>query len=359
MSKNLKILIIRSSAFGDIVFASPFAAALRRTYPNAYIVWLVEPDMSPLLQNNPHINELIIWPKKDWQRMLKKGRFISLIMTMRSFAKHLRSYQFDWAIEMQSLLKGGVLAKMSGAPRRTGLGSTEGSQYLMTEVISKGGDIARISSEYLYLAQSLSLDVQAFLPELFISDADFIKAKQILQTNGLTAGKYAILAPFTTRPQKHWFESHWQKLIHLLKAQWGITSVVLGGAGNKEAAERIISETPGTIHLAGITSIMQSAALVKLSGFLVGVDTGVTHMSIALRTPAVMLFGSTCPYTQTGIDQARVLWLGLPCSPCKRNPTCQGVYMCMRDLMPDMVINELQKVVNLLAISTENKEVNR
>ncbi|MGL4666729.1 MAG: glycosyltransferase family 9 protein [Saezia sp.] len=357
MPSKQKILIIRSSALGDIVFASPFAAALRRTYPDAYIAWLVEPGMDELLRSNPHIDELIIWPKKEWQRLVKKGRFIALLKTMRAYAKMLRAYKFDWAIEMQSLLKGGILAKMSGAPRCTGLGSTEGSQYLMTEVIPKGGDIARISSEYLYLAQQLGLDAGDFIPELFLPDGALAKAQALLQGHGLSAGGYAVLAPFTTRAQKHWFEEHWQELIRLLKEGWDITSVVLAGPANQEAAQRIISTTPGTIHLAGKTSIMESAALVKSAGFLVGVDTGVTHMAIAMNTPAVMLFGSTCPYTNTCRENVRVLWLGLPCSPCRRKPTCHGVYMCMRDMTPEMVVEELKKVAHLKDVSVVGKGV--
>lgn len=352
-----KILIIRSSALGDIVFASPFAAALRRTYPDAFIAWLVEPGIDELLQENPYIDELVIWPKKDWQRLLKKGRWIQLAKAMRAYARQLQGYQFDWAIEMQSLLKGGILARMTGAPRRTGLGSTEGSQYLMTEVIPKGGDIARVSSEYLYLAEQLGLDAGDFIPELFLPKAAVASVQGILQEYGLNAGGYAVLAPFTTRPQKHWFEEHWQELIHLLKERWNITSVVLGGSANQNAAERIIAKTPGTIHLAGKTSIMESAALVKYAGFLVGVDTGVTHMSIAVNTPAVMLFGSTCPYTKTCREHAHVLWLGMSCSPCKRNPICDGTFPCMRYITAEKVVEELEKVVKLSEINRVGQEI--
>ncbi|RUS67886.1 Lipopolysaccharide heptosyltransferase 1 [Saezia sanguinis] len=350
-----KILVIRSSAIGDIVFASPFAAALRRTYPQARIAWLVEPGIDELLRANPHIDELILWPKKEWQSLWKQRRYGTLFKTVRAFGKMLKSHRFNWVIDLQSLLKSGVLAWMTRAPRRIGLGSIEGSQYLMTEVIPKGGDIERISSEYLYAAQQLGLDTKDFIPELYLPQAAQQRAQELLHAYGLEPGKYAVMAPFTTRPQKHWFEDAWQELIMLLKQQHGITSVILGGPDNQEAAERLISQTPGTISLAGKTSITETAALVQSAGLLVGVDTGVTHMAIAFNTPAVILFGSTRPYRNTCRDNAHVIWLGLSCSPCKRRPTCNGAYTCMRDISAEMVLWEVEQVIRHTPLWNEHE----
>lgn len=331
---------------GDIVFASPIAGALRRSYPHAHIAWLVESSMAELLASNPYIDELILWPQSEWRQLLKQRRFGQLLKRVRSFSQELKSHQFDWVIDLQGLLKGGVLGWMTRAKRRTGLGSREGSQYLVTEVIPKGGDITRISSEYLFLAEQLHLDAQVFLPELFLPDSAVQRAKGLLELHGLEAGQYAVLAPFTTRPQKHWFEDGWQKLVHLLKEQYGLRAVVLGGPANQEAAERIISQTPGTVSLAGQTSMIETAALVSLAGLLVGVDTGVTHMAVAFNMPAVMLFGSTCPYLNTGRDNTRVIWLGLPCAPCHRRPTCNGAYTCMRDITAERVMHEVERVMH-------------
>lgn len=347
--QSLRILVIRSSAIGDLVFSSPFAAALRRTYPSAHIAWLVEPGMDALLQSNPHIDELILWPKKDWQTLLKKKKLLTFWQNIRAYSKLLQSYHFDWVLDLQCLLKSGILAKMTKAPRRTGLGSTEGSQYLMTEVIPKGGDIARISSEYLYLAQQLKLDVGDFIPELYLPQASYVRAQELLQTHHLQAKQYAVIAPFTTRPQKHWFEDAWQQLITQLQQEYDMTTVVLGGPDNQEAAKRICEGSSGGISLAGQTSITETAALVESAGLLVGVDTGVTHMSIAFNTPAVILFGSTCPYTQTCRDNAHVLWLGMSCSPCKRRPICFGSFPCMRYLTPQRVMQEVKSVLSATA----------
>ena len=55
-----RVLIIRLSAIGDVVFASPLINACRQTHPDATIDWLCEPVAAPLLSGHPNLNEIII-----------------------------------------------------------------------------------------------------------------------------------------------------------------------------------------------------------------------------------------------------------------------------------------------------------
>ena len=57
-----RLLIVRTSAIGDVVFASPFAAAVKRTYPETHLAWLVEPGIDELLAADPCIDHLILGP---------------------------------------------------------------------------------------------------------------------------------------------------------------------------------------------------------------------------------------------------------------------------------------------------------
>lgn len=336
------ILIIRTSAIGDIVFASPIAEALKRTYPQAHIAWLVEPGTDTLIRPDPHIDERILWPKAEWKALWRDGHRMEVFRRMRAFRTMLREQQFDVAIDLQGLLKSGVLAWMTGAPRRIGLGSREGSQFLMTEIVSRGGDSARISSEYLYLAQQLGLDTGDFMPQLYLDPNVEARALERLAANGVTPGKYVVFAAFTTRPQKHWFVDAWQKLAPTVKQQTGLTPVLLGGPADREAATEIAAGTPTIVNLVGQTNLAEAAAVIRHAGAVIGVDTGLTHMGIAFARPTVAIFGSTCPYSVTGRDNARVIWLGLSCSPCRRKPTCGGAFTCLRDITPEHVLAELQ-----------------
>ena len=76
---DTRILIIRTSAIGDVVFASPFAAALKASWPDARVAWLVEPGIAPLLAADPNIDELILWPKGEWKALWQARRIGALI----------------------------------------------------------------------------------------------------------------------------------------------------------------------------------------------------------------------------------------------------------------------------------------
>jgi heptosyltransferase-1 len=64
-------------------------------------------------------------------------------------------------------------------------------------------------------------------------------------------------------------------------------------------------------------------------------------MGIALRRPTLLLFGATCPYRDTTRADARVLYHARACSPCRRRPTCDGRFDCMRDIGVDEVLRAL------------------
>lgn len=353
-----RILIVRSSAIGDLVFASPFVAALRRRYPDAHIAWLVEPGLDGLLAADPCIDELILWPKAEWKRLWRERRYAELRRAVRGFAARLRAQRFDTAIDLQSLFKSGWLAWLSGAPRRIGLNSREGSRWLMTEVVPAGGTPGEISSEYRHLAARLGLDTEGFLPRLVIADAAAARARALLAGHGLLSQRYAVFAPFTTRPQKHWTEAHWQTLARRVRDELGLIPVVLGGPAEREAARRVALTVPDAIALAGATSLPEAAALVAQAALVIGVDTGLTHMGSAFGTPTVALFGATRPYLDAGRRSTRVIWLGLACSPCRRTPTCAGRYDCLQDIHPDRVIDEARNSIaqHTAAITTRGEK---
>ncbi len=334
------ILIIRLSAIGDVVFASPLIKALRHHYPDARISWLVEPAAAPLLNNNPELDEVILWPKGEWKRLWAERKFLTLARELRLFISKLKSHDFDCAIDLQGLLKSGVWAYFSGAEQRIGLGSKEGSEKMMTRVISRQGDNPRIGSEYYALAQALGLDVSNFEMDIALSAEDDAFPARVIAPQ-----HYAVICPFTTRPQKHWLETRWPVLAEQIESERNLPVVMLGGPADVEAAARIAAANPQIINMAGKSSLMQTAALIKHALLLVGVDTGLTHMGIAFNVPTVALFGSTCPYTDTTRENARVLYHKMDCSPCRRHPVCNGDFTCMARIEIDEIMQTLQQVM--------------
>lgn len=344
-----RYLVVRTSAIGDVVFASALPTAIKRAQPQAHITWLVEPGIHKLLLPDPNIDEVITWSKSEWVRLWKEGHKLELLRRVLKLRRELRQRQFDVALDLQGLLKSGFLTWLSGARRRIGLGSKEGSQWLMTEVLPRGGDKRLIGSEYRYLAERLGFDTEGFLPRLFTSAETDRASQALMQDHGLQPGQYAVFAPFTTRPQKHWFEDAWQALARRVRDELRMKPVIMGGPGDKASAEKMADGLSGVVVLAGATTLPEAAALIRQAGLLVGVDTGLTHMGSAFGTPTLALFGSTCPYLDTGRTNSRVIWLGMECSPCRRRPTCGGAFTCLRNITADQVMEaafELKREAN-------------
>jgi heptosyltransferase-1 len=163
--------------------------------------------------------------------------------------------------------------------------------------------------------------------------------------------RYAVICPFTTRPQKHWFEERWAALAAALQGQLSLAVVMLGGPGDTGAARRITTLAGSRIgNLTGTTSLVQSAAIIKKASLVVGVDTGLTHMGVAFNRPTIALFGSTCPYLDAATENTIVLYEKMPCSPCRRSPTCNDDFTCMKQISVERVFDAAQ---DLLKGSTE------
>ncbi len=339
-----RILIVRLSAIGDVVMASPLIRALRDKYPEAHIAWLVQSEAVPLLAANPRLDEVIVWPRGEWQRLWREKRYWRLLTAVRVFRRELRARGFGLVLDIQGLMKSGLLAWMTGAAERVGLGSREGSARLMTRVVDKPQGDKRIGSEYRRMAEALGLETGSFEMDMALSSEDECFADDFIAEHALQPG-YVVICPFTTRPQKHWIETRWLVLAARLRVELGLPVVMLGGPGDREAATRIAGGETEIIGMAGETSLSQAAALISRAHLLVGVDTGLMHMGIAFAVPTIAIFGSTCPYLDTGRDNTRILYRALDCSPCRRRPTCDGAFTCLHEIGVDEVLSNARELL--------------
>ena len=338
------VLIIRLSALGDVVMSSGLVPALRTLYPHAKLAWLCEAPAEPLLEHNPLLDEVIVWPRQRWRQLWRERQWRALWRECREFRALLRSKHFDLVLDAQGLLKSGLCAWWTGAPRRVGLIAREGSRLLVHErAVPPAGDDQRIGAEYRYLARYLGATDSSFQLDLAIGMAPRDRAHAALSKHGVS-GPYVALCPFTTRPQKHWFEDHWADLAQAL-TQRGLTPVVLGGPDDQAGAARIQSMCSHVVNLAGSLKLDESAAVIAEAALLIGVDTGLTHMGSALCVPTLALFGSTRPYLDGGQSKTVVLYDQLPCSPCRRHPTCGGAFTCMRQFTVARVLADAEALM--------------
>lgn len=312
-----RILIVRLSSIGDLVFSTSLLRALRAAWPQAHIGWLVRHDLAGWLRADPDVDVVHAWRPPGSRNPLAWWR------SLRALRRELRGAGYELAIDAQGLLKSRVLNRLSGARLRVGFDSKEPGGFLLHRRLARDGDSALISSEYRELAQRLT--GRAGPPPSLR-----LPSPQRELPRGV-----AVLCPFTTRPQKHWFDEYWPQLADRLERGLGLRSVILGGPGERAHAQRLLERCPAsTRSLAGETSLLEAAQLIAAARLVVGVDTGLTHMGVALGVPTVPLFGSTVPYRCGGSGPMQVLHDARPCSPCKRSPSCAGAFTCMRELTP-------------------------
>ncbi|MDP2536859.1 glycosyltransferase family 9 protein [Alteromonas stellipolaris] len=333
------VLLIRLSAIGDIVMASGLPSSIKAALPNARVTWLVEKPYAELILHHPFVDDILVWPKSEWKAFGKKRAYWSLFKSVLAFRRQLHDKGFTHAIDAQGLLKSAFLAYLSGAAHRIGFNSKEQSQRFLTDTIDKPIS-EEISSEYRFLAKHMGANSYQLHVEMR-EDAT-LQLRRTLDTLSMNSN-YIVLAPFTTRPQKHWPINHWKQLITLIRQHSDIAIVILGGPSDSCDAESLTFNDSDVYSLAGHISLAESAVAVKQSKAFIGVDTGLTHMAVTFLRPTVALFGSTCPYTYTDNANTHVLYKSLVCAPCKRKPTCNGTFDCMASIRPEEVFTTVKE----------------
>lgn len=278
-----RILVVRLSALGDVIHGVPVACALREAFPQATIGWVVEGRTGELLEAHPAIDHVIRAPR-GW---LKSPR---AVLALR---RELRSHRFEVAIDLQCLTKSAIAARLSGAPRRIGKAGSNGrelSKLFHNELVSVGG--AHVIDHYLELLRPLGISAPAVRFDLPERASDGLLAEQILHTDELPRGKFAVLNPGAGWPSKIWPPERYGELARRLWRDFGMPSLAVWGLPDeKPLAEAIVAASDGAARLAPPTSILELGAVCRRAALFVGSDTGPMHLAVAISTPTISLHG--------------------------------------------------------------------
>jgi lipopolysaccharide heptosyltransferase I len=295
----MRLLIIKPSSLGDIVHALPTVNLIRRRHPDAHIAWLVNPEFASILQNNPLINETILFPRREL------GKLPGLV-------RQLRRQHFNVALDLQGLLRSGLIAKLAGIPRRVGLSdSREGARHLHTEIVR----VPRCHAvdRYLHAASHLQCGTAPVEFPIGITETDRVRVDELL--TGLEPCPIAI-NPMARWETKIWGDDKFTALIQKLPA----SRVIL--TGSKTEADRIKKLSSGCRNLAGQTTLTQLAELYRRCAAVITNDSGPMHIAAAMGVPVVAIFGPTDPALvgPYGKGHAIIQAEGFRC-PCQ-SPKC-------------------------------------
>lgn len=324
--KKQKILLIKLSSLGDVIFNIPLANALKEA--GYEVTWLVSEKGIQVVENNPCVDKTILVPMKKWKQ---RGFSIESFKEYLAILKQIRAEKFDIAIDSQMMFKSLYWMLFCGAKRR--IISKEGRELSLLggnewiDNISYTPD-SPIVLNYLRYANHLGInpkEIKVTLPPR--------NKEQIEKIDGLLSGldmskPLVVIAPATTWKNKHWNKDNWKLVVKELSKECNI--VFTGGPGDNELIE-YISEGKH-LNLAGKTDIMELMELFSRAKLVMAPDSGSAHLAWATRNPAVIAIFTCTPKDVLGPygnpdKYVSLGGCGLPCQPCfkrkchlKKNP---------------------------------------
>lgn len=334
--KSAKFLIIRFSAFGDVVQTLSVPSAIKAQYPEAEVHWVTRKDMGPLLKNHPQIDRVWEFDRKAGLRGLLG---LCFLMRRENFThiydahNNMRSRVIAWILRPWGFLGLGAHFIRRSIRRwkrfllfRFRINTFEmpfSGQRDLLEPLAPWG-----------IAKTLPA-----APQLFLSEDSYLKAREIL---GDYQGAVA-LAPSAAHFLKRWPKEYFKDLIRLFPQQ---KFVLLGGPEDSFISDIYDVAPERVLNLAGKCSLTTSAGVVALSSVLVSNDTWLLHAAEQLGHKAIALMGPA-PFGFPSRPLTTVMEIDLPCRPCSKHGQGPCVnkekfHQCLVDITPAQVAAQIK-----------------
>jgi heptosyltransferase-2 len=340
-----RILVKEVNWLGDLVISLPALRALRRAYPEAAVSVLVKRELASFFDGMEWLAEVIPY---------RVGRGLASLRDQLAIVSEIRQRQFDLAVLFPNSFASALWVALAGVPRRAGY-ATDGRSLLLTDRVNRTAPMmpGHQSQDWLTLVRQTSSITDGGLADAAAPDQP-LRDQQLIDWPLEVAGQHreriivwldqartrpevpliAIAPVAAYGPAKEWPPEHYAELINLLGERYGVESVLIGGAGERERCAAIAAKVRMPIIVAaGETSIGELIALLSLCAGFAGNDSGAMHLAAALGIPTTGIFGSTNP-DRTGPHgpKAAVIYHPIECSPCLARTCRYGHYKCLRGI---------------------------
>ena len=272
-----RILIVKLSAFGDVVQTLPLLHGLRESFPSATIGWAVQKSFAPLLHGHPYIDNLHVLDSKKLGPCLKLG-------------DELRAAKYDIVLDAQGLFVSALVGRLSNAPTRIGYNwRREANNIFMTDTSVIANDRAHMVEKILRLGDAIGASRFPFLRD------DYLASKPTSIDLPGEQKRIAALVVGASVASKTLSPEHWAALAGKLFED-GFAPVLIGGPQERSVAENIEQMTAYPLsNLVAKTSFTELAGVLANAAVVVSSDTGALHLAVAVGAPSVGLFGVTDP----------------------------------------------------------------
>jgi heptosyltransferase II len=335
----MKILVRGTNWVGDAVMQIPALRQLRAIFADAHITLCT----------------------RDWANgIYADAEFIDEILTVNpnesvfSQSKKLRENQFDLAILFTNSFQTALIAKFSKIKTRFGY-ANEGRSVLLTNAIAKPTWKNERHEVFYYLNLISEVEKHYFGMvseqnpqfDLQVSDERKLLARKVLRENGVDLSKPVIVfcAGSTNSRAKRWQTESYAKLNDRIQRELNANVVLIGDKSELDISREVIAKAEvKPILMTGKTSLNEATAVLSVSDLLVSNDTGPAHISAALGTKTIVIFGPTNPKTTHPIG-SEVVRKNVDCSPCMLRD-CPIDHRCMTQISPDEIFAKVKRIID-------------
>jgi heptosyltransferase-2 len=331
-----RCLIVGPSWVGDMVMAQSLFMVLKQRYPEVLIDVLAPGWSGPLLTRMPEVNAALEMPL---------GHGALQLGARYHLGKSLRSTAYDWAIVLPNSLKSALVPFWAHIPRRTGFTGEQRFGLLNDRRRLDKKLLKRTVQRFVALGLERDADLPAECPNPALR-VDSDQACQVAEKYGLdTERPIMALAPGAEYgPAKRWPAEYFSEVAESLEKK-GFQIIILGTERDQEPAG-IIAGRCGAVDLAGKTTLGEAVDLLSLAAITITNDSGLMHVAAATGSAVVAIYGSSDPgFTPPMTEKAKILHLGLECSPCFRRECPLGHTACLADLRPDLVLKAVEELM--------------
>jgi lipopolysaccharide heptosyltransferase II len=348
----LRILLVRLRLIGDVVFTTPVIRALRQHHPTAHLSYVVEPAAEPIVRGNPHLDEVIVAPRRAGLRRLSDDMVL---------ASRLRQARFDVALDLHGGPRSAWFTWASRAPMRIGY-AIPGRAWMYTHTVARASGLQprhSVLNQYDLLAPlGIAAGTPAQLPvEMADDPAAAARVETRLRELGVGPDHVLVVMHVSAgNPFRTWPEAHFADVARGVTARDPNCRVLLtAGPSDRAAAERIATglaaTSPGAIlPLVADWDLVDLRALIARAAVYIGGDSGPAHMAATTSTPIIGLLGPTLAERSRPWRDPR--WFAemldagpLPCRPCHQRRCEPGDFRCLSGIRPAQVIAAVERAL--------------
>ena len=299
-----RILFVKTSSLGDVVHHCPAVTDVARGVPGAVIDWVVEEAFAEVAALHPHVRRVIPVAIRRWRGALFSS---ATWAEFGRFRAELRSERYDFVIDSQGLVKSALLAALAIGPKH-GFDHASAREPLAARFYGTRHAVPRALHA---VARNRRLAAAA-LGYALEGACDYglrVAGDAPIPTRAPASAPYALLLTMTSRDDKLWPEAHWRALGSALESRGIHCLLPWGNEAEQRRCMRIAAGIPGALVPRHMT-LGELARLARGAHGVVGVDTGLAHLAVALEVPVVGLYCGSDPALTGLYGSERVTNLG-------------------------------------------------